>query len=339
VSKLRPLRPLRLAALVSIVAACRLGVPTGPASPPPSEAAGTNAKLVAVSGDAGPPPRDPSPPVEAAAADAGPPAPAAVPTAPDDMAFVKGGTFKMGTDEGGEQDERPAHDVTVASFFLDKTEVTQAAYDECVAAKVCTAADPSILATFGTLEAPGPFKGPKRPVIGITWQSAVQYCEWRGKRLPREAEFERAVRGEDGRKFPWGNEPPTKERTVFSPSNFPEDVGTHPMGRGPYGHDDLAGNVWEWMADDYDPIAYTRATASEGKPGNCDEIIAAQNKLRAEGREGFTGTNPIPTECEKSIRGGAYNYGAAGLRSTNRVHHHARFKLRMLGFRCAKDAG
>jgi formylglycine-generating enzyme required for sulfatase activity len=329
---------LRLLGLVSIVAACRLGVPNGPDTPharsAPAEDAGTTANLVALSDKkAEPPPREAA--VEAA--DAG--APSSAPAAPDDMAFVKGGTFTMGTDEGGEQDERPAHEVTVASFFLDKTEVTQAAYEECVAAKVCTPADPSILATFGTLEAPGPFKGPKRPVIGITWNSAVQYCEWRGKRLPREAEFERAVRGEDGRKFPWGNEPPTKERTVFSPSNFPEDVGTHPTGRGPYGHDDLAGNVWEWMADDYDPIAYTRPTANEGKPGNCDEIIAAQNKLRAEGREGFTGTNPIPTECEKSIRGGAYNYGAAGLRSTNRVHHHARFKLRMLGFRCAKDAG
>jgi formylglycine-generating enzyme required for sulfatase activity len=331
-------KTLRFLALLSIVAACRLGVPDSPATPLPPRAPRASVAtedatvlprpIVAAPEDAAPP-REAPPPTEAVA-DAG---------APEDMAFVKGGTIKMGTDEGGEQDERPAHDVTVASFFLDKTEVTQAAYDECVAAKVCTPADPSILATFGTLEAPGPFKGPKRPVIGITWQSAVQYCEWRGKRLPREAEFERAVRGEDGRKFPWGNEPPTKERTVFSPSNFPVDVGTHPTGRGPNGHDDLAGNVWEWMADDYDPIAYSRPTANEGKPGNCDEIIAAQNKLRAEGREGFTGTNPIPTECEKSIRGGAYNYSGAGLRSTNRVHHHARFKLRMLGFRCAKDAG
>jgi len=250
---------------------------------------------------------------------------------PEGMLLVEGGRFAMGSDKGGEGDERPAHEVTIASFWLDKTEVTQAAYDECVAAKACTPADPEILATFGGL-----FRGPQKPVVGISWFAARDYCTWRGKRLPREAEFERAVRGKDGRRFPWGNEPPTKERTVFS-ANAPEDVGTHPAGRGPYGHDDLAGNVWEWIEDDYDPFAYTRPTASEGKPGTCDEILAAQDKLRAEGKQGFTGTNPIPTECEKSIRGGAYNYPADGLRSTNRIHHPARFKLKMTGVRCAKD--
>ncbi len=256
---------------------------------------------------------------------------ASVATPPDDMLLVPGGTFTMGQDAGGEGDERPAHEVTIASFWLDKTEVTQAAYDECVAAKACTPADAEILATFAGL-----FKGPQKPVVGISWHSAREYCAWRNKRLPREAEFERAVRGDDGRRYPWGDDPPTKERTVFSPANAPEDVGTHPAGRGPYGHDDLAGNVWEWIEDDYDPLAYTRPTASEGKPGTCDEIIAAQDKLRAEGKQGFTGTNPIPTECEKSIRGGAYNYPAHGLRSTNRIHHPARFKLRMTGVRCAK---
>ncbi len=264
-----------------------------------------------------------------------PPAPA---PAPEDMLLVKGGTFRMGADEGGEGDERPAHDVTLASFWLDKTEVSQTAYDACVAAGACTPADPEILATFSVGGVQGPFKGPQRPVVGISWFSAREYCKWRGKRLPREAEFERAARGEDGRRFPWGNEPPTKERAVFSPSNYPEDVGTHPSGRGPYGHDDLAGNVWEWIEDDYDPLAYNRPTAGEGKAGTCEEILAAQNKLRSEGKQGFTGTNPIPTECEKAIRGGAYNYGGPGLRSTNRVHHPPRFKLRMTGARCAKDA-
>lgn len=251
---------------------------------------------------------------------------------PEGMLLVEGGTFKMGADEGGEGDERPAHDVTVASFWLDKTEVTQAAYDECVLAKTCTPADPEILATFAGL-----FKGPQKPVVGISWFSAREYCAWKNKRLPREAEFERAVRGSDGRRFPWGNDAPSHDRTVFS-TNSPEDVATHPTGRGPYGHDDLAGNVWEWIEDDYDPLAYTRAGASAGKPGTCDEINAAQNKLRTDGKQGFTGTNPIPTECEKSIRGGAYNYPAHGLRSTNRIHHPARFKLRMTGVRCAKDA-
>jgi formylglycine-generating enzyme required for sulfatase activity len=249
------------------------------------------------------------------------------------MLLVPGGVFKMGADQGGEGDEHPAHDVTVASFWLDRTEVTQAAYDECVVAKVCTAPDPEILSSMNGL-----FRGPQKPVVGISWYSARDYCNWKGKRLPREAEFERAVRADDGRRFPWGNDPPTRERAVFG-SNAPEEVGTHLPGRSAYGHDDLAGNVWEWIDDDYDPFAYTRATAKDGRPGTCDEITAAQNKLRAESRQGFTGSNPIPTVCEKSIRGGAYNYPAEGLRSTNRIHHPPNFKLRMTGVRCAKDAG
>lgn len=252
--------------------------------------------------------------------------------APPGMALVPGGTFTMGTDKGGQGDEKPAHSVTVDAFFLDVTEITHHAYGECVAAGACRAADAKVLARFG-----GVFVGPQKPVTGITWADTKAYCAFRGKRLPREAEFERAVRGDDGRRFPWGNEPPTHERTVFQTSKT-DDVGAHPKGRGPYGHDDLAGNVWEWMEDLYDPFAYSRAGAPRGEPGTCDEILAAQNKLRAEGKQGYTGTNPIPTECERSIRGGAYNYDGDGLRSTNRVHHPGTYKLLMTGGRCAKDA-
>jgi len=255
------------------------------------------------------------------------------PRTDDGMLLVPGGTFTMGADSGGEGDERPAHPVTLRPFYLDVTEVTQSAYDQCVVANACVPADPDILNTFQGL-----FRGPNKPVVGISWHAAKQYCEWAHKRLPREAEFERAVRGDDARRFPWGHDAPTKERAVYS-ANFPEEVGTHPDGKGPYGHQDLAGNVWEWMADNYDPFAYVRPSAHAGEPGTCEEILATQNQLRAQGKQGFTGTNPIPNECEKSIRGGAYNYPAGGLRSTNRVHHPARFKLRMTGVRCAKDAG
>jgi len=254
------------------------------------------------------------------------------------MLLVPAGTFTMGADKGGEEDEHPAHQVTLAAFYLDKTEVTHEQYDACVAAKVCKPKNPSIGGGY-----PGSWL-PKHPVNGVGWNDAKAYCTWKGKRLPREAEFERAVRGDDGRRYPWGNDPPTPEKTVFGRAIGPnngqstDDVGTHPAGRGPYGHDDLAGNLWEWMDDEYDPFAYTRPTASKGIPGTCIEIIAAQDKLRKEGRQGFTGSNPIPTECEHSIRGGAFNFPAEGLRSTNRVHHAAHFRIVMLGFRCAKDA-
>jgi formylglycine-generating enzyme required for sulfatase activity len=237
----------------------------------------------------------------------------------------------MGANEGGQGDEHPAHEVTLAPYWLDVTEVTHAAYGECVAASACRAPDAAVISRFGGL-----FVGPKKPVTGVSWDDADAYCKFRKKRLPREAEFERAIRGDDGRKFPWGNEAPTPELAVFH-TNTTDVVGSRPKGKGPYGHDDLAGNVWEWMEDHYDPYAYERPGANKGIPGSCEEILAAQNELRAKGKRGFTGSNPIPVDCERSIRGGAYNYDADGLRSTNRVHHPGNFRLLMTGLRCAKS--
>jgi formylglycine-generating enzyme required for sulfatase activity len=251
--------------------------------------------------------------------------------APPDMLLVPAGPFTMGADSGGEEDERPAHTVTLAAFWLDKTEVTNAAWDECVAASACRPKSPSVR------EQHPDFNGAQQPVSGISWDDARGYCAWRGKRLPREAEFEKAVRDTDDRRFAWGNASPTHETTVFS-TGHPEDVGTHPAGRGPYGHDDLAGNVWEWQQDEYDPYAYRRPGAAEGTPGTCAEILTALEELRRLHKQGYTGSNPIPTECEHSIRGGAYNYDAHGLRASNRVHHPGRFRIPMLGLRCAKDS-
>jgi formylglycine-generating enzyme required for sulfatase activity len=269
--------------------------------------------------------------VEASVADANAGEGLVAEAAPPGMLLVPAGPFTMGADRGGQEDEHPAHVVTLAAFWLDATEVTNGEWDECVAAHVCRPKSESVRS-----EHPD-FNGPRQPVSGITWDDARGYCEWRGKRLPREAEFEKAVRDTDDRRFAWGNDSPTHDKTVFG-SGHPEDIGTHPAGRGPYGHDDLAGNIWEWMQDEYDPYAYRRATAAEGKPGTCPEILAAQDELRRQNKQGFTGSNPIPTECEHSIRGGAYNYDPDGLRATNRVHHPGKYRIPMLGLRCAKDA-
>ncbi len=247
------------------------------------------------------------------------------------MLPVPGGAFTMGADGGGQEDEHPAHIVTLPAFLLDRTETTNAQWAECIAAGVCRPKSAAVRAAHPD------FDSPDQPVSGITWDDARGYCKWRGKRLPREAEFEKAARGTDDRRFTWGNDPPSHDKTVFA-SARPEAVGSHPAGRGPYGHDDLAGNIWEWMEDEYDPYAYRRATAAEGTPGTCAEITAALDELRREHKQGFTGANPIPVECEHSIRGGAYNYDAAGLRVTNRVHHPGRYRIPMLGVRCARDA-
>lgn len=244
---------------------------------------------------------------------AAPAAPAALPSAPapslakraDGMLLVPAGPFVMGADEGGEPDERPAHTVTLAAFYLDETEVTNEAYQEAVDAGVAVAPHPASAKANGY----GPdrrFRGPKQPVSSISWDNAKAYCEWRRKRLPTEAEWEKAARGTDARRYVWGSAEPTAQHARFA-SNVTADVGSHPDGAGPYGHLDLAGNVWEWVDDVYDPFAYRRDTAAAGKGGDCAASLAAFDELRRTRQEGFTGENPIPTECERVLRGGAFN--------------------------------
>jgi formylglycine-generating enzyme required for sulfatase activity len=252
-----------------------------------------------------------------------------------DMIFVPAGAFTMGSDRGGQGDEHPAHQVTLEAFWLDKTEVMNEAYERCVVSKVCRAHDPksALLNRFGGDVA---FRGPKQPISSISWDDARTFCAWLGKRLPTEAEWEKAARGTDARKFPWGDDAPDPSRGVYATTRT-SDVGTHPDGKGPYGHLDMAGNVWEWLEDIYDPYAYQRPQADRGIPGTCEEVMAAQDELRRKGLHGYTGTNPIPTECERNLRGGAFNYDGPGLRSSNRVHHPSSFRLVMSGVRCAKS--
>jgi formylglycine-generating enzyme required for sulfatase activity len=284
-----------------------------------------------------------SPPASTAAPSAAPPEPAPTTTAPagplpppEGMALVPAGAFTMGADRGGEEDEHPAHRVELAAFYLDLTEVTNGAYGRCVDASICPAPDPKN-ASRNNVGPDSRFRGAQQPVSSVSWDSAKAYCGWMGKRLPTEAEWEKAARGDDARTYPWGRESPTAARAVFA-SRVTQDVGTHPTGDGPYGHHDLAGNVWEWVEDVYDPYAYRRPEAAKGGLPSCEQALEALAELRAQHRQGFTGTNPIPTECERVLRGGAFNYDGPGLRSSNRVHHPGRFKLVMSGFRCAKDA-
>ena len=248
----------------------------------------------------------------------------------------------MGADVGGEEDEHPQHLVTISDFWLDTTEVTVGDYLQCVHAGACTMYRQDVAKSFGAGN-DARFRQPLQPVTGISWQQAAEYCLYRGKRLPREAEWERAARGDDDRKYPWGNSAPDPmrhgcfARAIGTVQGTTCPVGSYPEGAGPFGHLDLAGNVWEWLADYYDPIAYRRPGAERGEPGTCEQILETQAWLTREKRQGFTGTNPIPTECERVLRGGAFNYPASGLRVTNRVHHPGHWRLLMAGVRCAKD--
>jgi serine/threonine-protein kinase len=163
-----------------------------------------------------------------------------------DMVAVPGGPFMMGcnaaADSSCNPDENPYRRVGVAAFSIDKTEVTQAAYVACAAAGACPA--------LGGLPAD------QVPVHDVTWTAASAYCAWAGKRLPTEAEWEKAARGIDGRVYPWGNQAPTCGQANFGTcAGMLLPVGGRGAGASPYGALDMAGNVAEWVADHYAPDA------------------------------------------------------------------------------------
>jgi formylglycine-generating enzyme required for sulfatase activity len=265
-----------------------------------------------------------------------------VPLIPDEMLPVPGGSFTMGADGVGERDEQPAHWVTLPGFLLDKTEVTNEKYRECVDAGGCKPYRDHVARGFHAGPEAG-FRGAQQPVVGVSWFDASDYCAFRGKRLPREAEWERATRGDDGRKYAWGDSPPDPEqlacfgRKVGAKGATTMPVASYPLGRGPYGHFDLTGNVWEWTADFYDPLAYSRDGRDRGVPGSCEQVLESLAALRKAKRQGYTGSNPIPTTCERALRGGAFNYPGAALRASNRVHHPPEWRMLVAGFRCARD--
>lgn len=162
-----------------------------------------------------------------------------VTTPPSGMAYIPGGEFKMGSDEG-DVFSRPAHSVTVRPFFIDVTEVTNEAYFEFV--KATDHAAPQTWSK-GAI----PVGQEKFPVTGVSWYDALEFAAWSGKRLPTEAEWEFAARGNDNRTYPWGDLWSVDSANVSSKSGIRE-VGSGIVS--PFGLYDMAGNVWEWTASD-----------------------------------------------------------------------------------------
>ena len=223
------------------------------------------------------------------------------------MAGVPAGEFIMGSSAEG-----PEHAVFVDAFYIDKHETTIRRYGTFLEAT--KRSEPFYWSEVQ------PARDGDRPVIGVDWSDAEAYCRWAGKRLPTEAEWEKAARGADKRKYPWGSEEPNSLFTNFNGDgkrswqgvSTLSPVGSFEAGKSPYGLYDMAGNVWEWVADWYD-VNYYR-----------------------------TGANRNPKGPEKGtmkvIRGGAWLTSADNIRTTRRNNDPPMNRFLYVGFRCAQDA-
>jgi formylglycine-generating enzyme required for sulfatase activity/uncharacterized caspase-like protein len=171
------------------------------------------------------------------------------------LLYVPAGKFKMGSDDDL-PDEKPLHTVYLDAFRIDKTEVTNAKYAKCVQDGKCKQPSSTSSETHYIYYENSEFDN--YPVIYVNWDDANAYCAWAGRRLPTEAEWEKAARGTDGRTYPWGNDSPND--TLLNYNNYSgqdtKEVGKYPNGASPYGALDMAGNVSEWVADWYDESYY-----------------------------------------------------------------------------------
>jgi formylglycine-generating enzyme required for sulfatase activity len=259
------------------------------------------------------------------------------------MVMVPAGQFFMGSDDKNDFSfEKPAHQVVLGAYCIDRLEVSAGDYKACSDSGGCKRAmdtndweglsdrERKIFDPLCNIKDPA---RAKHPMNCIDWKMARQYCKAQKKRLPTEAEWEHAARGSDGRRYPWGDELPTaqhlnacgtecvawgkrvglEERAMYKESDGFENtapVGSFPAGKTPFGAEDMVGNVWEWVYDNYAP--YT-----EG----------AQNDPHG----------PAKGE-DRVIRGGAWNgTEASWVRPTFRYHDVPTKRSYGIGFRCAKS--
>ena len=216
-----------------------------------------------------------------------------------EMVYVPAGGFFMGAvedDTMADSDEKPRHAVILDAYWIYKHEVTNARYRDCIEEGKCS----------GRLSQ---YQEDNFPAIYINWFQAQDYCEWAEGRLPTEAEWEKAARGLDGRTFPWGEMEPSCSLANFAGCiDNVMPVGSYKQGASPYGALDMAGNVWEWVADWYDAEYYSLGISDNPQGPS-------------------SGTSRI-------IRGGSWDSYDQLLRSSLRVRRNPDYSFDFNGFRC-----
>jgi len=225
------------------------------------------------------------------------------------LVYVPEGEFVMGgvsDDRYAEDDEHPSHTVYLKGYWIDQTEVTNAQYAQCVDERKC--AKPYSLTSFSRSEYFFDEDFANFPVIYVSWYDASAYCEWAGRRLPTEAEWEKAARGDDARIYPWGSDITCNLANFAGCSGDTVEVGSYKSGVSPYGLFDMSGNVWEWVADYYyikyydeSPLDYPHGPESG---------------------------------AYRVIRGGSWNDDVNSLRTSSRFFYYPDNARVSIGFRC-----
>lgn len=243
-----------------------------------------------------------------------------------DEVLIPAGDFQMGCDatnpaETCAPSEQPLHTVTLSAYFIDKYEVTNARYRACMGAGGCTAPESVSSATRA------PYFGEPAyadyPVIRVVWAQADAFCRWEGKRLPSEAEWERAARGNsDTRKYPWGDAAPdctmlNYQGPAGSCTGDTSRVGSYPAGASPAGVMDMSGNVWEWVNDWYQ-LDYYGGSPAINPPGP------------------DTGSYPTIADPGRVLRGGSWLYTEYFVRAAYRDYDYLDIADINEGFRCAR---
>jgi formylglycine-generating enzyme required for sulfatase activity len=227
-----------------------------------------------------------------------------------EMVYIPAGEFPMGADDTDPEAgvvEKPQHWLYLSPYWIDLTEVTNAMYQQCVKAGDCQPPE-----KVGSKTRPAYYNEPQYqnyPVVFVSWEDASAYCGWAGRRLPSEAEWEKAARGIDGWLYPWGNVPPDYRKANFN--NLAGDttrVGAYPAGASPFGVLDMAGNVAEWVADWYGDGYYAASPYKNPTGPNSGEF--------------------------RILRGGSWFNTANALRTTFRLWNYPVLRSETVGFRC-----